>query len=60
MKTTRKTAALATEASNTNEFAAKVAEAAYFIAEQRGFAAGYEMEDWLAAEAQIRQQSSIA
>jgi hypothetical protein len=27
-----------------------VRTAAYYIAEQRGFAPGYEMEDWLAAE----------
>jgi hypothetical protein len=30
-----------------------VAEAAYYRAEQRGFAQGYEVDDWLAAEAQI-------
>lgn len=35
-------------------FAAMVAEAAYYLAEQRGFTAGFEMEDWLAAEAKIR------
>jgi hypothetical protein len=28
-----------------------IAEAAYLIAEQRGFAAGRELEDWLEAEA---------
>ncbi len=32
---------------------AKVAEAAYFIAERRGFGPGHELEDWLAAEAEI-------
>lgn len=31
-----------------------VAEAAYYRAEQRGFAPGSEVEDWLEAEAQIR------
>ena len=31
----------------------KVALAAYFIAEKRGFAPGHELEDWLAAEAEI-------
>jgi hypothetical protein len=31
----------------------KVALAAYFIAEKRGFGPGHELEDWLAAEAQI-------
>lgn len=30
-----------------------VAEAAYFIAERRGFPGGTESEDWLQAEAQI-------
>jgi hypothetical protein len=32
---------------------AKVAEAAYFIAEKRGFGPGHELEDWLAAQAEI-------
>lgn len=31
----------------------QVALAAYFIAEKRGFEPGHELEDWLAAEAQI-------
>lgn len=31
----------------------KVAEAAYFAAEKRGFGPGHELEDWLAAEAEI-------
>jgi hypothetical protein len=29
------------------------AEAAYYIAEHRGFAPGHELEDWLLAEKQI-------
>jgi hypothetical protein len=33
--------------------AALIAEAAYFRAEQRGFAVGHEMDDWLAAEAEV-------
>jgi len=33
-----------------------IATAAYHRAEQRGFAAGHELEDWLAAEAEIRRQ----
>jgi len=32
---------------------ALIAEAAYFRAERRGFAAGYETEDWLAAETEV-------
>lgn len=30
--------------------------AAYFRAERRGFAAGYEVEDWLAAEAEVTEK----
>lgn len=30
-----------------------IAEAAYYLAERRGFAPGYELEDWLAAESEI-------
>ena len=30
-----------------------VAERAYFKAERRGFAPGYELEDWLAAEREV-------
>jgi hypothetical protein len=33
--------------------AALIAEAAYFRAEKRGFAPGFETEDWLAAEAEV-------
>lgn len=31
----------------------QVAEAAYFIAERRGFAPGHDVEDWLEAESEI-------
>ena len=34
-----------------------IAEAAYYKAESRGFAPGYEMEDWLEAENDIRDYS---
>jgi hypothetical protein len=30
-----------------------IAQAAYFRAQKRGFAPGHEMEDWLAAEAEV-------
>ena len=33
-----------------------IAAAAYFMAERRGFAAGHELEDWVAAEAAIEAQ----
>jgi hypothetical protein len=30
-----------------------IATAAYFLAERRGFSGGYEMQDWISAEANI-------
>jgi hypothetical protein len=36
----------------------KVAEAAYYRAEARGFATGYELQDWLDAEAEIDRKLS--
>lgn len=35
------------------ERVSKIAVAAYFIAERRGFEPGHELDDWLAAEAEI-------
>jgi hypothetical protein len=32
---------------------ARIAEAAYWRAEQRGFESGHELDDWLAAERQV-------
>ncbi len=37
------------------EHQTKIALAAYFIAEKRGFAPGHELDDWLAAEAELAQ-----
>jgi hypothetical protein len=37
----------------------KVAEAAYYIAEGRGFEPGHELEDWIAAERQIADELVI-
>jgi len=60
MKTTRKTAPVPNDPPSSvddfqaRDFQARIAEAAYFQAEQRGFAPGFEMKDWLAAEAQVR------
>jgi len=33
-----------------------IAEAAYYRAERRGFEPGYEIDDWLAAEAETRKR----
>lgn len=69
MKTTRKptptpnepgTDASGTIPASIDDFHAQVAEMAYFLAEKRGFTPGYEMEDWLAAEAQLRARSGNA
>jgi hypothetical protein len=38
---------------------AQIAEAAYYLAERRGFAAGGEVEDWLAAEEQIKSSRGL-
>jgi hypothetical protein len=35
---------------------ALIAKAAYFRAQRRGFRAGHELDDWLAAEAEVEQQ----
>lgn len=40
------------------EIRERIREAAYYRAQQRGFSPGYEMEDWLAAEAEIRKGRS--
>jgi hypothetical protein len=37
------------------DYEVKVALAAYFIAEKRGFEPGHELDDWLAAEAEVAQ-----
>jgi Protein of unknown function (DUF2934) len=39
---------------------AMIARAAYFRAEKRGFKNGHELEDWLAAEAEVDQQLADA
>ncbi len=36
-----------------------IATRAYFLAEHRNFAPGYEINDWLTAEAEIKKQSTI-
>ncbi|MBL6750963.1 MAG: DUF2934 domain-containing protein [Nevskia sp.] len=38
---------------NWAERESRIARAAYFRAQQRGFAPGHEVEDWLAAEAEV-------
>ncbi|HZP92826.1 MAG TPA: DUF2934 domain-containing protein [Burkholderiales bacterium] len=45
--------ARATAAAGPKERHHRVAEAAYFRAEHRGFLPGYELQDWLDAEAEL-------
>ena len=33
-----------------------ISEAAYYRAKQRGFAPGYELEDWIQAEAEVKRR----
>lgn len=39
------------------EVRARIALAAYYLAERRGFDPGADIDDWLAAEAEIRQNA---
>lgn len=39
--------------SERDEIDRMIAEAAYYISAQRGFEPGHELDDWLAAEAQV-------
>jgi hypothetical protein len=48
--------AIAAAAPNFRDRHRAIAEAAYFRAERRGFAAGHELDDWLAAETEIRER----
>jgi len=36
------------------EMRRQIAEAAYYRAKQRGFAPGYELEDWVQAESEVK------
>jgi len=38
----------------------RIAQAAYYIAERRGFAPGNELEDWLQAEAEVESRNAGA
>jgi hypothetical protein len=43
----------ATPASRPDEITQMIAQCAYYIAERRGFEPGHDVDDWLAAEAQV-------
>ncbi len=44
----------ARKGAGTGNLTIQIAEAAYYKAEARGFAPGYELEDWLEAEQEVR------
>jgi len=44
------------EGFDNDRFQKMVAERAYYKSEKRGFVGGYEMEDWLEAESEIKNQ----
>ena len=50
---TRRTKPPAPIRAGDEELRASIALAAYFRSERRGFAPGYELEDWLAAEREV-------
>ena len=43
----------------TDDVRRRVAEAAYFLAEHRGFSPGHELEDWFEAERQVKDEFSL-
>jgi hypothetical protein len=49
---------LSVDHGNASDMADLIATAAYYRAEHRGFEPGHELEDWLAAEQQIRAPNS--
>jgi hypothetical protein len=61
-RTPRKSSALKQDAAmsardidiSEEELRRQISEAAYYKAEQRGFAPGYEHQDWVEAEAEVR------
>jgi len=44
---------------STEELRRQISEAAYYKAQQRGFAPGYEHQDWIEAEAEVRSRLGI-
>jgi len=56
VKKRRRTRAAQTMACYHEDRHASIAEAAYYRSEQRGFAPGHELEDWLAAEEEVDQR----
>lgn len=43
----------------TEQVRREIEEAAYYRAQQRGFAPGYELDDWVAAEAEVMRRNGV-
>lgn len=43
-----------------DELRRRVAEAAYYLAERRGFEPGHDVDDWLEAEQQVKDELTLA
>jgi hypothetical protein len=41
------------------ELRARIEEAAYYRAQQRGFSPGFELDDWIAAESEVMRQIEL-
>ena len=54
----KRTSAANIDNAEKNKRLAMITEAAYFMAEKRGFIAGHEMDDWLEAEKKIMKKSA--
>ena len=55
---TKRTSAANIDNAEKNIRQAMITEAAYFMAEKRGFATGHEMDDWLEAEKEIMKKTA--
>ena len=55
---TKRTSAANIDNDEKNMHQVMITEAAYFMAEKRGFSAGHEMDDWLEAEKEIMKKSA--
>ena len=51
----KRTTAKTKSAKNKSSSQSQIAVAAYYKAQARGFAPGYELDDWLAAEKEVKQ-----
>jgi DUF2934 family protein len=50
---------LSTAGLSSSDLQHEIAIAAYFLAEQRNFSPGHELDDWLSAERQVRETRAI-